>query len=136
MAFISDTHQLQSTQTHIFLQIRKHLEYPLQLRNWGNFKGDFCSLVSSPQVRIKCEDSSISVLKIMGIKLSKAEQEFAKLKKPMQTLERQHVISNNQAEFVDELMKFSELIYEDNACKLQRWREGCKLCFSCLKLKN
>ncbi|KAI3814108.1 hypothetical protein L1987_18853 [Smallanthus sonchifolius] len=51
----------------------KHLEYPLQLRNWENFNGDFCSLVSSPQVRIKCEENSISVLKIMGDKLSKVK---------------------------------------------------------------
>ncbi|KAI3777187.1 hypothetical protein L1987_46983 [Smallanthus sonchifolius] len=77
--------------------------FDTQLRNWGNFNGDFCSLVSSPQVRIKCEDNSISVLKIMRDKLSKAEQEFTKLKKLVQPLERQHVISSNQADSVNEV---------------------------------
>ncbi|CAI9272822.1 unnamed protein product [Lactuca saligna] len=69
--FISSTHQLQSTQTQILLQLRKHLEYPLQLSNWENYNGDFCNLVSNPQVSIKCEGNSISELKIMGDKLKK-----------------------------------------------------------------
>ncbi|KAM0022692.1 putative protein kinase RLK-Pelle-LRR-VI-1 family [Helianthus debilis subsp. tardiflorus] len=69
--FISNTHQLQTTQTHILLQIRKHLEYPLQLSNWENFNGDFCNMVSNPQVSIKCEGNSVSELKIIGGKLSK-----------------------------------------------------------------
>ncbi|KAL8193570.1 hypothetical protein R6Q57_026705 [Mikania cordata] len=69
--FISNTHQLQSTQTQILLQIRKHLEYPLLLSNWENYNGDFCNLVSSPQLSIKCEGNSVSELKIMGDKLSK-----------------------------------------------------------------
>ncbi|KAI3793887.1 hypothetical protein L1987_36510 [Smallanthus sonchifolius] len=69
--FISNTHQLQSTQTQILLQVWKHLEYPLQLSNWENFNGDFCNLVSNPQVSIKCEDNLVSELKIMGDKLSK-----------------------------------------------------------------
>ncbi|KAK9061675.1 hypothetical protein SSX86_018858 [Deinandra increscens subsp. villosa] len=69
--FISNTHQLQPTQTQILLQIRKHLEYPLQLSSWENYNGEFCNLVSNPQVSIKCEGNSISELKIMGNKLSK-----------------------------------------------------------------
>ncbi|KAK1410052.1 hypothetical protein QVD17_36585 [Tagetes erecta] len=71
--FVSNTHQLQSTQTQILLQVRKHLEYPLQLSNWENFNGDFCNLgsTSNPKVSIKCEDNSVSELKIMGDKLSK-----------------------------------------------------------------
>ncbi|XP_076903797.1 putative inactive leucine-rich repeat receptor-like protein kinase At3g03770 [Bidens hawaiensis] len=69
--FISNTHELQSTQTQILLQIRKHLEYPLQISIWENYTGDFCSLGSSPQVSIKCEGNSVSEVKIMGDKLSK-----------------------------------------------------------------
>ncbi|KAI7746424.1 hypothetical protein M8C21_033654 [Ambrosia artemisiifolia] len=73
--FISNTHQLQSTQTQILLQIRKHLEYPLQLNSWennnNNNNGDFCNMVTTPQVSIKCEGNSVSELKIIGDKLSK-----------------------------------------------------------------
>nr|XP_043632719.1 probable inactive leucine-rich repeat receptor-like protein kinase At3g03770 [Erigeron canadensis] len=69
--FISKTHQLQSTQTQLLLQLRKHLEYPMQLSTWENFNGDFCTFVSSPQVSIKCEENLIIELKIMGDKLSK-----------------------------------------------------------------
>lgn len=69
--FISNTNQLQATQTQLLIQLRKHLEYPLQLSNWENFNGDFCNLDSNPQVTIKCEGNSVSELKIMGDKLSK-----------------------------------------------------------------
>nr|GEU95132.1 probable inactive leucine-rich repeat receptor-like protein kinase At3g03770 [Tanacetum cinerariifolium] len=68
---ISNSHQLQATQTQLLIQVRKHLEYPMQLSNWENFNGDFCNMVSSPQVSIKCEDDSVIELKIMGDKLSK-----------------------------------------------------------------
>ncbi|KAJ0469667.1 putative protein kinase RLK-Pelle-LRR-VI-1 family [Helianthus annuus] len=72
--FISNTHQLQTTQTLILLQIRKHLEYPLQLSSWENFNGDFCNMVSNPQVSIKCEGelpdlttlSSLNLLDLRG----------------------------------------------------------------------
>ncbi|XP_071734954.1 probable inactive leucine-rich repeat receptor-like protein kinase At3g03770 [Rutidosis leptorrhynchoides] len=69
--FISNSHQLLSTQTQLLLQVRKHLEYPMQLSNWENFNGDFCNLVPNPQVSIKCEANSVIELKIMGDKLSK-----------------------------------------------------------------
>lgn len=71
--FISSTHQLQSTQIQLLIQLRKHLEYPMQLTNWENYNGDFCNLGSNsnPQVSIKCEANSIVELKIMGNKLSK-----------------------------------------------------------------
>ncbi|PWA98912.1 leucine-rich repeat protein kinase family protein [Artemisia annua] len=68
---ISNSHQLQATQTQLLIQVRKHLEYPRQLSNWENFNGDFCNLGSSPQVSIKCEDDLVVELKIMGNKLSK-----------------------------------------------------------------
>ncbi|XP_024986667.1 probable inactive leucine-rich repeat receptor-like protein kinase At3g03770 isoform X2 [Cynara cardunculus var. scolymus] len=69
--FVSNTNQLQATQTQLLIQLRKHLEYPLQLSNWENFNGDFCNLDSDPQVTIKCEGNSVTEIKIMGDKLSK-----------------------------------------------------------------
>ncbi|KAI3776875.1 hypothetical protein L1987_46665 [Smallanthus sonchifolius] len=68
---ISKTHELQTTQSLILLQIRKHLEYPIQLTNWENFYGDFCNFPANLHVTIKCEDNSITELKIMGDKLPK-----------------------------------------------------------------
>ncbi|KAL9998124.1 putative centromere protein Mis12 [Helianthus debilis subsp. tardiflorus] len=50
-------------------------------------------------------------------KLILAEQESAKLKREIQALERQSVISNHQAASVNELMKLSEQISEDDAFK-------------------
>ncbi|KAI3520689.1 hypothetical protein L1887_10139 [Cichorium endivia] len=85
--FISKTHQLQSTQTQLLLQLRKHLEYPLQLSNWENYNGDFCNLVSNPQVSIKCEGNSISELKIMGNNLKKVS-DFHGYAVPNQTLSK------------------------------------------------
>ncbi|KAI3777489.1 hypothetical protein L1987_47289 [Smallanthus sonchifolius] len=50
-------------------------------------------------------------------KLVMAEQESVKLKREIQALERQSVISNHQAASVNELMKLSEQISEDDAFK-------------------
>lgn len=63
---ISKTHELQTTQSLILLQLRKHLEYPIQLKSWENYNGDFCYFPTSFHVTIKCEDNSITELKIMG----------------------------------------------------------------------
>ncbi|KAK1441158.1 hypothetical protein QVD17_06997 [Tagetes erecta] len=68
---ISKTHELQTTQSLILLQLRKHLEYPIQLTNWENYNGDFCYFPTNFRVTIKCEDNSITELKIMGDKLPK-----------------------------------------------------------------
>ncbi|KAI7731319.1 hypothetical protein M8C21_027133 [Ambrosia artemisiifolia] len=50
-------------------------------------------------------------------KINLAEQESAKLKREIQELERQSVISNHQTASVNELMKLSEQISEDDAFK-------------------
>lgn len=66
--FASSTHQLRSYETQILLQLRKHLEHPMQLANWENYNGDFCNLSSPPQISIKCENNSVIELRIMGDK--------------------------------------------------------------------
>ncbi|XP_076913205.1 putative inactive leucine-rich repeat receptor-like protein kinase At3g03770 [Bidens hawaiensis] len=63
---ITQTHELQTTQSLILLQLRKHLEYPIQLTNWETFNGDFCNFSQNVHVTIKCEDDYITELKIMG----------------------------------------------------------------------
>ncbi|KAJ0694365.1 putative protein kinase RLK-Pelle-LRR-VI-1 family [Helianthus annuus] len=68
---ISKTHESQTTQSQTLLQIRKHLEYPIQLTNWETFTGDFCNLPPNIHVTIKCEDNLVTELKIMGDKLPK-----------------------------------------------------------------
>ncbi|KAL4581531.1 hypothetical protein LXL04_006053 [Taraxacum kok-saghyz] len=65
---ISNTHSLEATQFQLLLQLRKHLEYPIQLNNWENYTGDFCYVPSTLHVTIKCENNSLSELKIMGDK--------------------------------------------------------------------
>ncbi|KAL9439006.1 hypothetical protein AB3S75_024630 [Citrus x aurantiifolia] len=64
------THQLQSSQTQVLLQLRKHLEYPKQLEIWINHGTDFCYVSSSTLVNITCQDNFITELKIIGDKPS------------------------------------------------------------------
>ncbi|GER31965.1 leucine-rich repeat protein kinase family protein [Striga asiatica] len=59
------THQLQSSQTQLLLQVRKHLEYPKQLDNWVVPRTDLC-FQSSPQVNITCQDNIVSQVTILG----------------------------------------------------------------------
>ncbi|KAL9254765.1 putative inactive leucine-rich repeat receptor-like protein [Drosera capensis] len=61
------THQLQSYQTQVLLQVRKHLEYPSQLQQWAaNSTLDFCTMPISPSLSISCENNLITELKITG----------------------------------------------------------------------
>lgn len=71
LSLISNTHELQTTQSTILLQLRKHLEYPIQLNNWEYYYGDFCNFPSNLHVTIKCENNSVTELKIMGDKFPK-----------------------------------------------------------------
>ncbi|KAI3670121.1 hypothetical protein L6452_41767 [Arctium lappa] len=84
--FISTTHELQTTQIRLLLQLRQHLEYPIQLSNWENYNADFCTLPSTLHVTIKCEDNSVTELKIMGDKLPKVSSLFLGFPIPNQTL--------------------------------------------------
>ncbi|KAI3500980.1 hypothetical protein L1887_36810 [Cichorium endivia] len=65
---ISITHGLEATQFQLLIQLRKHLEYPIQLNNWENYTGDLCYFPSTLHVTIKCENNSLTDLKIMGDK--------------------------------------------------------------------
>ncbi|KAK4367379.1 hypothetical protein RND71_011171 [Anisodus tanguticus] len=83
--FITNTYQLQSYEIQALLQLRKHLEYPVQLDVWENYNGDFCSLTSTLHMSITCQDNSVTELKIKGDKLVKLS-EFNGFAIPNQTL--------------------------------------------------
>ncbi|XP_009603090.1 probable inactive leucine-rich repeat receptor-like protein kinase At3g03770 isoform X1 [Nicotiana tomentosiformis] len=84
--FIANSYQLlQSYETQALLQLRKHLEYPIQLDVWENYNGDFCSLTSTLHMSITCQDNSVTELKIKGDKLVKLN-EFHGFAVPNQTL--------------------------------------------------
>ncbi|KZV42076.1 putative inactive leucine-rich repeat receptor-like protein kinase [Dorcoceras hygrometricum] len=83
--FTSSTFQLESYETQVLLQLRKHLEYPTFLNVWENFNGDLCNFASPPQMSIKCENDSVTELRIMGDKPAKVG-EFNGFAIPNQTL--------------------------------------------------
>ena len=83
--FIPNTHELQADQTQALFQLRSYLEYPSSLQSWDNYNGDLCSLSSSPDFSIKCEDDAVTELKIMGDKSVKAPR-FNGFAVPNQTL--------------------------------------------------
>ncbi|THU46171.1 hypothetical protein C4D60_Mb09t02140 [Musa balbisiana] len=64
------TEQKKSTHTQLLLQLRKQLEYPIQLGAWNN-TNDLCYAPSSPSQSITCDGSSVTELKIVGDKLAK-----------------------------------------------------------------
>ncbi|CAL1391489.1 unnamed protein product [Linum trigynum] len=75
--FIPLSHQLQTYQAQLLMQLRKHLEYPQQLDIWENYNGDLCNLSSTPSISIACKDNLITELKIMGgMKLTKVSDSF------------------------------------------------------------
>lgn len=82
---IPSTHELQAAQSQVLLQIRKYLEYPASLQAWENYNGDLCNLSSSAHISIKCQDNSVSELKIMGGKTAMVD-EFNGFAIPNQTL--------------------------------------------------
>ncbi|KAJ6882452.1 inactive leucine-rich repeat receptor-like protein kinase [Populus alba x Populus x berolinensis] len=65
---ITGTHQLQSSQTQVLLQLRKHLEYPAQLEFWNNHGMDLCYLSPSTQVNMTCQDNVVTELRMTGDK--------------------------------------------------------------------
>lgn len=102
--FISTTHQLQIYETQLLLQLRKHLEYPIQLQSWDNSKADMCNLPSTLHISIKCQNNSVSELKIMGDKVAKVS-EFHGFAIPNQTLSQSFSIDS----FVTTLARLSNL---------------------------
>ncbi|KAK7302227.1 hypothetical protein RJT34_13111 [Clitoria ternatea] len=59
--------QLQSSQTQVLLQLKKHLEYPKQLDIWKDRWTDLCSIVSN-EVNVTCKDNFVTELMILGDK--------------------------------------------------------------------
>lgn len=104
--FISTTHQLQIYETQLLLQLRKHLEYPIQLQSWENYNADLCNLPSTLHMSIKCQNNSVSELKIMGDKLAKVS-EFHGFAIPNQTLSPSFSIDS----FVTTLARLSNLSF-------------------------
>ncbi|XP_073019099.1 probable inactive leucine-rich repeat receptor-like protein kinase At3g03770 [Primulina eburnea] len=91
--FASSTIQLVSYETQVLLQLRKHMEYPMFLNVWENFNGDLCNFASPPQISIKCENDSVTELRIMGDKPSKVG-EFNGFAMPNQTLSQSFSIDS------------------------------------------
>ncbi|XP_027338526.1 probable inactive leucine-rich repeat receptor-like protein kinase At3g03770 [Abrus precatorius] len=77
--------QLQSSQTQVLLQLKKHLEYPRQLEMWKDRWTEICSISSSTQVNITCNDNFVTELSILGDKPTKG-RDFDGFAIPNQTL--------------------------------------------------
>lgn len=105
LLFASSSHQLKSYETQVLLQLRKHLEYPLPLQSWENYNADFCNLASPPQLSIKCENDSVTELRIMGDKPAKVSSEFSGFAIPNHTLSQSFSIDS----FVTTLTRLSSL---------------------------
>ncbi|RZC69990.1 hypothetical protein C5167_033104 [Papaver somniferum] len=87
--FVRGTHELQSSQTQVLEQLRRHLEYPKQLEVWNNYNGDICSIQSSLQLSLVCERNSVTELKIMGESLANKVSNFDGFAIANQTLSSQ-----------------------------------------------
>lgn len=101
---ISTTHQLQTSETQDLLQLRKHLEYPVQLQAWENYNGDLCYMPSTLYFSITCHDNIVSELKIMGNKHASVS-EFYGFAVPNMTLSERFSIDS----FVTTLTRLSGL---------------------------
>ncbi|XAR51981.1 Non-specific serine/threonine protein kinase [Bertholletia excelsa] len=103
--FAPRTYQLQTAQTQVLLQIRNQLEYPVALENWENNHEDLCNLLSTPRMSLKCQDGSVTELKIMGDKLPRVRSKFNGFAIPNQTLSESFSIDS----FVTTLTRLSSL---------------------------
>ncbi|KAL4376812.1 hypothetical protein GQ457_02G012330 [Hibiscus cannabinus] len=68
--FCLTTNGLQSYQTQLLLQIRKHLEHPPELQILENYNGDLCNLSETSHLMISCQDNFVTEIKIRGDKLA------------------------------------------------------------------
>ncbi|GFY87334.1 leucine-rich repeat protein kinase family protein [Actinidia rufa] len=102
--FVSSTHQSQTSQSGVLLQIRKQLEYPEALQIWENNTGDLCNLPSTPHMSITCQGIFVTELRIMGDKLTKVS-EFSGFAIPNQTLSESFSIDS----FVTTLTRLTSL---------------------------
>ena len=102
--FLPNTHQLQTSQIQILLQIRKHLEYPSSLEVMDAFDGDLCNVSPSRDMTIACQDNVVTELRIMGDKLVKFRG-FNGFPIPNQTLSERFSMDS----FVTTLSRLSSL---------------------------
>uniref|UniRef100_A0A2C9UJ00 Protein kinase domain-containing protein n=1 Tax=Manihot esculenta TaxID=3983 RepID=A0A2C9UJ00_MANES len=79
------SHQLQSSQRQVLLQLRKHLEFPHLLEIWNDHGIDFCYISSSSQVNMSCQDNFVTELRITGDKPAKFDNSVGRVI-PNQTL--------------------------------------------------
>ncbi|XP_050379440.1 probable inactive leucine-rich repeat receptor-like protein kinase At3g03770 [Argentina anserina] len=91
--FLPSTHELQTSQSQVLLQLRKHLEFPSSLGVLENYTGDLCNISSSAQMSISCQDNSVTGLKIMGDKLSNVTK-FSGFAIPNKTLSEKFSIDS------------------------------------------
>jgi hypothetical protein len=103
--FISSTHESQTYQLQLLLQLRKHLEHPPQLDILEGYNGDLCNLSSSPNLGIVCLENTVTELKIMGDKLVKVSNDFNGFAIPNQTLSESFSIDS----FVTTLTRLTSL---------------------------
>ncbi|GLU02221.1 hypothetical protein SLE2022_194810 [Rubroshorea leprosula] len=68
------TYGLQTYQSQLLLQLRKHLEYPSQLEILDNYDGELCNSSSSANFSISCQENSVAELKVMGDKLGNVSE--------------------------------------------------------------
>lgn len=80
------THQLQSSQTQVLLQLRKQLEYPSQLGIWNGHGLDLCFLPPSQNVNLTCENNSVIELSVVGNKFTALASSFEGYATPSLTL--------------------------------------------------
>ncbi|KAF4368595.1 hypothetical protein F8388_018719 [Cannabis sativa] len=64
---ISHSEQLQSSQTHTLLRVKRLLNYPTILSDWNN-KTDFCNYEPNPYVTVVCYEGTITQLHMIGEK--------------------------------------------------------------------
>ncbi|KAM6570262.1 hypothetical protein CsatB_018247 [Cannabis sativa] len=87
------TYQLQSSQTQVLLQLRKHLEYPTELEIWQDHSRDYCFISSGTQVNLTCQDNVVTELRIIGDKSIKVS-DFNGFAIPNQTLSERFSIDS------------------------------------------
>ncbi|GAA0168470.1 transmembrane signal receptor [Lithospermum erythrorhizon] len=101
---LCSTHQLRTYEAQVLLQLRKHLEYPLQLQLMENYNGDLCDMSSTEHFSISCQGDSVSELKIIGNKPAKVTA-FHGFAVPNKTLSESFLIES----FVTTLTRLSSL---------------------------
>ncbi|KAK2661509.1 hypothetical protein Ddye_000083 [Dipteronia dyeriana] len=101
---IPSTHELQTSQVQVLLQLRKHLEYPSSLEILENYEGDPCNLTSTAHMSITCQGNSVTELKIVGDKPVKVN-DFNGHAIPNQTLSESFYIDS----FVTTLSRLTSL---------------------------